>query len=541
MDGSAVNQANMEDDMNATIAKDHKCVVLRPEDTRAITTVIPSAKPFKFRGVDLVAVPHQPDETMVLNQIGYNIPPPMNIYYPYACRFTPFDAQKDTAQFASMHRRCFILNSMGLGKTITALWATDYLRNIGQVHRTLIVCPISVMERTWADEIFRSFTKLKAHVLYGTREKRLKLLAEPADIYIINTDAVGIIKDALADRPDIDHIIIDEVALFRNATSVRWKALNTVCNRQCEGKRRVWGMTGSPTPNCPTDAYGQIRLVNPNALPKEGKTFTWFRGLTMLQISQYKWLPKTDATETISKYMTPAIRYELKDVVELPPQVVVQRTASLSAEQKKAYKQMYQHLQMEIAEGTCTAANEAIKASKLLQICSGVAYGEGGTELAMDAKDRLNVVEEVVDESEGKTIVFVGFSAALSKVADHLRKNHTVEIVDGDTPKTERDRIFYSFQNDKEPQVIVANPSTMSHGLTLTAATTIVWYTPVWSNEVYQQACARIFRTGQTRSTVIVQIVSSALESHVYNRLDEKQGVQGALLDLVKSEKVKFY
>ena len=81
----------------------------------------------------------------------------------------------------------------------------------------------------------------------------------------------------------------------------------------------------------------------------------------------------------------------------------------------------------------------------------------------------------------------------------------------------------------------------MSHGLTLTAATTIVWYTPVWSNEVYQQACARIFRTGQTRSTVIVQIVSSNLENHVYTRLDEKQSTQGALLDLVKSGKTDFY
>ncbi len=541
MAGSVVSLANMEGNMRAVVYEPKQCVLVNVEDPRSITTVIPTAKTFNYKGKDLVAVPHRPDETMVLNQLGGNVPPPMNLYYPYECRFKPFDAQKNTAQFASMHHRCFILNSMGLGKTITALWATDYLRSIGQVHRTLIVCPISVMERTWADEIFRSFTKLKVNVLYGTKAKRLKLLDDPADIYIINTDAVGIIKDALADRPDIDHIIIDEVALFRTSTSVRWKALNVVCNKQCEGKRRVWGMTGSPTPNSPTDAYGQIKLVAPQSLPKEGKTFSWFRGLTMLQLSQYKWVPKQSATETVHRYMSPAIRYELKDVVELPPQVVVQRTASLSPEQKRAYKEMYKTLQMEVAEGTCTAANEAIKASKLLQICSGVAYGEGGKVLSLTAPDRLKVVEEVVDESEGKTIVFVGFSAALEAVAEHLRQNHTVEVVDGATPKAKRDEIFHDFQESNTPQVIVANPSTMSHGLTLTAATTIVWYTPVWSNEVYQQACARIFRTGQTRSTVIVQIVSSNLENHVYTRLDEKQSTQGALLDLVKSGKTDFY
>lgn len=517
-----------------------QCVIVPVDDPRSVTTVIPTAKPFNFRGKELVAVPHRPDETAMLRNLGYSVPSPMNFYYDYNSRFEPFPAQKQTAEFASMHKRCYILNSMGLGKTITALWATDYLRSIGQVHRTLVVCPISVMERTWADEIFRSFTRLKANVLYGTRDKRLKLLADPADFYIINTDAVGIIKDALADRPDIDHIIIDEVALFRNATSVRWKALNAVCNAQCGGARRVWGMTGSPTPNAPTDAYGQIRLVNFGALPKSANSFTAFRNMTMLQVNQYKWVPSMAATYTVHQYMSPAIRFELKDVVDLPDQVVVQRTAALSTEQTKAYRSMLMKLQMEVEQGVCTASNEAIKASKLLQICSGVAYGDGGTPLAMDAKARLKLVEEVVDESEGKTIVFVGFTVALGAVADYLRKNHTVEVVDGSTPKTERDHIFYSFQNDKTPQVIVANPTAMSHGLTLTAATTIVWYTPVWSNEVYQQACARTYRTGQTRSTVVVQIVSSKLEEEVYKRLDAKQSAQGTLLNLVKTGKIEI-
>lgn len=531
-----VNQVNADGSMKALVFKPKKVILASAEDGK-IATVIPTAKAFSFQGKNLVAVPHRPDETIVMRNLGYDIPAPMNMYYPYKCRFTPFEAQKETAQFASMHRRCFILNSMGLGKTITALWATDYLRSIGQVHRTLIVCPISVMERTWADEIFRSFTTLKANVVYGPRSRRMKLLEDPADIYIVNTDAVGIVKDALAERPDIDHIIIDEVALFRNAQSVRWKALNEICNKQCSGQRRVWGLTGSPTQNSPTDAYGQIKLVNPTALPQHGRTFSWFRNITMIQLNMYKWVPKVDAMETVHAFMSPAIRYELKDVVELPPQVVVQRQAQLSADQTKAYKQMFSKLQTEVADGVCTASNEAIKASKLLQICSGVAYGENGEALCLNVKDRLATVEEVVDESEGKAIVFVGFSAALDVVAEHLRENHTVEVVDGGTSKAERDRIFYDFQNAKDPQVIVANPSTMSHGVTLTAATTIIWYTPVWSNEVYQQANARIFRTGQTRSTVVVQLVSSHLEETVYKRLDEKQSTQGALLDLVKTDK----
>ena len=82
--------------------------------------------------------------------------------------------------------------------------------------------------------------------------------------------------------------------------------------------------------------------------------------------------------------------------------------------------------------------------------------------------------------------------------------------------------------------MLVANATTMSHGLTLTAATTIVWYAPVHSNEVYEQACARVRRPGQTRTTVIAHIAGSDIERRVYKRLQEKQSMQGVLLEMMK-------
>ena len=82
--------------------------------------------------------------------------------------------------------------------------------------------------------------------------------------------------------------------------------------------------------------------------------------------------------------------------------------------------------------------------------------------------------------------------------------------------------------------MLVANPTTMSHGLTLTAATTIVWYAPIHSNDVYEQACARVRRPGQTRTTVIVHIAGSDIERRIYNRLRKKQKLQGSLLDMMK-------
>lgn len=519
------------------IDRNSRAIFLRPKVPAKYLNIFPTAKEVLYDGMRLVAIPHKPDETKVLRAMGKKVPAPMNYYYPYNGKFKPFGVQKETAEFASMNPRCFILNSMGLGKTVTSLWAMDYLKSVGLVHKTLVVCPISVMERAWADEIFRSFPNLTYRVLYGTSKKRLQMLADDVDIYIINTDGLRIIQDALVERTDIDLVIIDEVALFRNHSAARWKAANAICNEQCGGKRRVWGLTGSPIPNSPTDAFGQIKLVTPGNtnLPKY---FGKFRELLMFQRGQFKWVPKPTAVDTVYRIMQPAIRFSLDDAVDLPAQVMQTREAALTAEQKKAYKEMMNKLCTEVEQGQVLAVNEAVKASKLLQICCGTAYGDGDLEVNLDCTPRLETAHEVVCESEGKTIIFVPFTGALNKVADYLRSQDiTVAVVDGSTPKAERDTIFYDFQNSESPRVIVANPGTMSHGLTLTAATTILWYGPCYSNEIYQQACARVRRPGQKRTTVIVHLVSTELEKKIYNRIESKQSMQGLLLDLVRVNK----
>ena len=149
----------------------------------------------------------------------------------------------------------------------------------------------------------------------------------------------------------------------------------------------------------------------------------------------------------------------------------------------------------------------------------------------------MDVLKEVIEQSEGKVIVFVPLTGALESVAEELRKTWTVEVVHGETSKSARDAIFGNFQKTPDPHVLVANAAAMSHGLTLTAATTIVWYAPVHSNEVYEQACARVRRPGQTKTTVIVHIAGTDVERRVYKRLKEKQSMQGVLLDMVRENK----
>lgn len=518
------------------ILKKKKAVVFKMRKPERITTVIPTAKTVAKADHTIVAVPHRPDETRVLRNMGFDVPDPMPLHYVYPKangRFDPFEAQRTTASFLTMNSRAYCLNSMGTGKTNAALWAYDYLRRVKQVNKMLVVCPLSTMERTWGDGVFSTFPHLEFAVLHGTRERRLKLLNTDVDIYIINIDGVRTIEKELANRPDIDLIVVDELAMARNSSTERWKTLNNICNKQTV--RRVWGMTGSPTPNSPTDAWAQCKLVTPDN-PLVPKYFGRFRDMVMRQLTQFKWVPRPEANDVIHKMMQPAIRYSLEDCTDLPEQTFITREVELTKDQAKAYKDMVNKLSVEMSSGQILAVNEAVKANKLIQIACGVAYDTNGNAVVIDNKPRIEAVKEIIEESEGKVIVFVPLTGALEHVAADLEKDWSVAIVHGGTSKSERDDIFKSFQNTDSPRVLVANAATMSHGLTLTAATTIVWYAPVHSNEIYEQACARVRRPGQTRTTVIAHVAGTDIERKVYKRLQEKQSMQGILLEMMKEK-----
>jgi len=513
------------------VRTDKKALILKLRNPSRVTTPIPTAKLVTYNGQTYVAVPHRPDEVKVLRNLGFNAPDPMAYYYKWPGRFKPFQAQLETANFLSMHDRAFCLNSMGLGKTVTALWSYDYMRDAKLVKKVLVVCPLSTMERTWADEIFKTFPHLDAVVLYGTRERRKKLLKQDAHIYIINTDGLKTIEDDLKNRDDIDLIIVDEIAMFRNAGTDRWKTLNTVCNKQTQ--RRIWALTGAPTPHEPTDAWAQCRIVVP-ANPDVPKYFGKFRDLVMKQISQFKWVARSNAVDVVKQVMQPSVRFALDDCIDLPEQTFVTRDVEMTKEQKEAYKGMLEKLMVEYEGGQVLAVNEAVKANKLVQIACGVAYGKDGEYINIPSKPRMDVLKEIIEESEGKVLVFVPLTGVLEHVVSELQSEWNVAAVHGATPKAERDQIFGSFQDSSFPHVIVANPATMSHGLTLTAATTIVWYAPIHSNDIYEQACARVRRPGQTRTTVIAHIAASDIERRIYTRLRTKQKLQGALLEIMK-------
>lgn len=505
-------------------------VIFKLRHPEKITDLITTAKVVQYEGQQFVAVPHRPDETTVLRNLGFEVPSPILTQYHWGKR-APFDVQVKTAEMLTHNPRAFVCNEIGTGKTSSVLWAYDFLRAKKMVKRMLVIAPLSTLERTWADEIFRWFPHLDYAVIHGSKQRRLDLLKENVDVYIINHHGVEIIADALKDRADIDLIVADEFSIYRNKRTDLWAHLNTVANKQCP--RRLWGLTGTPTPNAPTDAYGQLKLMG---VPDAPRTYSAFRDRVMRQISQFKWMARDDATEYVASLMKPAVRYTRDQCMDLPPVIYETRHAQLSPAQQKAYKEMETRLRTEMEQGEILAVNEAVKASKLLQIAQGVAYDSHGEAVVTAADSRLKAVEEAIEEAEAKTIVFVPFVSSAEYVAEHLRKKgHVVEIIHGGVSKGERDRIIGEFQSGDHVGILVAQPAAVSHGVTLTAASVIIWYGPVTSNEVYTQANGRISRPGQTRTQVVIHIEGTRLERLYYQRLQDKGKMEGLLLDLLKN------
>ena len=514
------------------IRPDKRKIVLNLRNPTRVTNVVPTAKVMQYKGRDFVVIPHNLTETRLLRNLGFDVPSPMLHYYPWPARpgWTPFEHQRETATFLSLHTRAYCLDDMGTGKTLSSLWAFDYLRSGGFVKTMLIIAPLSTCDRTWGDQIFMDFPHLRFAVLHGTKAQRQKLLKQGADVFIINHDGVKVILDDLL-ATDIDVVLIDELSqAARNASTERWK----VYKKLVKEKPYVWGMTGTPIPNAPTDAWAQCRLITPNSVPDY---FGHFRDRTMRQVTNFKWVPREDALDKVHAAMQPAIRHKRDDCIDLPPVMYETRQAELTKEQARMFKEMSDKLYTEAKEGSVTAVNEAVKASKLIQIVCGAAYGDDDDTIVAPPKHRLLALRDIIEESASKVIVFVPFRTALETVADILSKGYTVGRIHGGVSKNERDAVFQAFQHEPDPHVLVAQPAAMSHGLTLTAASTIVWFAPITSADTYEQANARITRPGQKLSQLIVHLQGTTLEASMYQRLKDKTTMQGVLLDLFKQER----
>jgi len=512
------------------IIKGH--IVVQTDKAGQLKAIFPSIKEAIIQGQLFHAVPFTVESATILNNLGIKVQSPIRTQYDWPGRYTPRWYQVETAEFFTLNMRAHCHSAQRTGKTLSSLWAADYLRRAGRIKKTIIVAPLSTLWDVWEQNIFESFPLRTFAVLHGTREKRLRLLNTPCDFYIINHHGIKIIEKDLAKRDDIDHIIIDEVATFRNSRAkTLFKPLDRVLNKQ-KIIRTAWGLTGTPTPNEPPDAFGQCKLVTPENYSGH---YTSFKRETMVQFSQFKWVSKKGAEQSVARILRPSIRFERNVCTDMEP-VYIDRRAQLSAEQQKAYKQLINLAVTEAQGSTITAVNAAVLLSKLVQVACGVVIAADGSLVEVDFGPRLAVLEELIEENNEKVLVFVPFTGVLDALATELRKKWSVDVVDGRTTTNRRNQTFRDFRTLKDPHVIVCHPQVMAHGLDLTTASLSIWYAPFCKPEIYQQANARTDGSRQKVKMDIAHIYATAEERRIYTTLKEKGRFQDIVLALAGGE-----
>ena len=449
--------------------------------------------------------------------------------WPRPYGFTPFEHQKQTAEFLISNRKSFCFNEQGTGKTASVIWAVDYLMKKGVVRRVLIISPLSVMRSAWQEDLFKFAVHRTVAVAHGSADKRREIIDGDAEFVIINFDGVKIVKDKLA-AAKFDLIVVDEASAYKNAQTDRWKALRDV-NKTVKG---LWMLTGTPAAQSPEDAYGLAKLVNPTGVPM---FFGQYRDMVMKRVSEYTWIPKPEAKQIVHRVLQPAIRFEKAQCLDLPPVTHVDRDAPMTPQQLKYYMAMKKQMLIEAAGEEISSVNAAAKLNKLLQIAGGAVYSDTKEVIEFDVSNRLRVVHEVIEEASHKVLVFVPFTHTLELLKVYLEsKNINCEIINGSVSANRRAELVKEFQTKPNPHVLLIQPQAASHGLTLTAADTIIWYAPTTSVETYLQANARIDRPGQKHNMTIVHIVGSPVESKVYQMLRNNINNHEKIIDLYRQE-----
>ena len=235
------------------------------------------------------------------------------------------------------------------------------------------------------------------------------------------------------------------------------------------------------------------------------------------------------------RVLQPAIRFEKKDCLDLPEVTYTEREAPLTKMQMAFYKMLKTEMLIEAAGEEVSAVNAATKLNKLLQISGGAVYSDNGEVIEFDVSNRLNVVLEVIEEAANKVLVFVPFTHTIELLRAKLEKEGiSCDVINGKVPVHRRGEIVTEFQTRKNPHVLLIQPQAASHGLTLTAADTIIWYAPVTSVETYLQANARINRPGQKNAMTIIHIRGSDVEAKLYNMLQNNIDNHQKIIDLYR-------
>ena len=444
---------------------------------------------------------------------------------------------------------------MGGGKTLSALTAIQCRKDLKQVKKALVVVPNLVNVENWLEEIER-YTKLTAIGLTGSKDERLALLNNKADVYIVNYDGLPIFttdfKDVKGKKAQRKRVINKKLlkAFALNFQMVVFdeihhvKHTNTLTYQIADGLAEFipyrLGMTGTPIGRDPSNFWAQFHTIDRGETLGNNKTI-FLQALFKQQASYWggvQWIfPEKNKPVLHSMLTHRSIRYMDTECTDLPPVSIIKMTLKLSSEALAVYRNLVLE-SVEQAKGNTKDAQQKRKNyySKTRQVASGFMYEDVESERVTITfnNPKLDALEGILEDVpvDCKVVIFHVFNQSGLDIVARLKKlkiKYAAMNVLAEGSKVDE---YKKFKQDKNVKVLVVNIASGGEGLNLQDANFVLFYEPVDRPDVYRQALKRCHRTGQKKHVYIYQFLTkNTVEDKIFEFLEEGKSLFSALVD----------
>jgi len=437
----------------------------------------------------------------------------------------PYAHQKTTTDFIVNTKQCLITSDPGTGKTRAVLDAHAILGG-----RTLVLAPLSILEAAWGEDI----SKFQPHIKYGVAyaKNRAKIFEDDTyEMVITNFEAVNFLQKNPQYCKQFDTIVIDEFTAFKNREAKRSKNLNKIISYFTN---RI-AMSGTPNSNTILDIWHPVYLIDGGE--RLGARFYAFRHQACTpKFNGFanEWIDKPGIEEAVANKLSDiSIRYALSDCMDLPDNIVRTVNTKLTPNVQKQYKTLADESVLYTKSGTVNAVHAAARVKKLLQLVTGAVYDEDGV-VQFVHQERYDIVMTLVAQRAHSLVAFNWKHERDALVEIAQKEGISYEVIDGSVKAEKRSDIVARYQAG-QIKVLFCHPQSAGHGLTLTKANTVIWCSPTYNAEHYQQFNQRIYRAGQTQKTETILIQArNTWEPEVYKKLNTKLGRMENLLHILK-------
>lgn len=417
------------------------------------------------------------------------------------------DYQKNIINEA-LNAGCYgIFADTGTGKTLMGLEIASHF------NKTLILCPLSVIETAWVDDCNKFYPKKKiVNCWSNSRKGRINSLNEEADFYVMNYESYKILKNEIRTHK-FDCMIIDESSCMKNMgsqiTSMILEMTSVIPHR--------FVLSGCPTPNHNSEIFPQMKFVNNEIF---GNNYYGFLARYFHQdmANPHVWFQTDEDKERYNLRLSEqSIFLKKEDCVDLPDKIFQVRRFNLSNEQRKYYDEMINDIQSHINE--LSKFEFTAKLMKLREITSGFVYPkEKGTDVIKIQSNKINALAETLNEiGDKQVIIWCQFQYEIESLAKQFDGV-------GLTSKTKnRDNTIRDFRDGKI-KYLFTHPQLLGKGVTFVNCTYNIYYSLSFSYEEFKQSQDRIHRIGQTnKCTYIILQANDTIDEKIYDCLQRKK------------------